>query len=256
MTDTHELGLPSITPLFECDYYMFDEHIEFYTALGFKITYYQKAPYRYASVKKDNIGEIGFYGDRKFKDKESHSGCYVSVSDVKAVYEEMKSNLKRYYGKIPVKGHPRFSRLNRTAEDIRFNITDKCGNMIIVGQMLGDSSELMDIEEKRVKSLKSRFEKAYAQAYRFAHSKEDFLAARNTLEVAFNKFDEDCPDEIVYKARVLQAEVFSTLYQFDEAEKAVKAAAALTLSDEAVQAVTEFRERLEEVIEEIDENAP
>ncbi|MFB4212501.1 hypothetical protein ACE1TH_11390 [Shouchella sp. JSM 1781072] len=42
-------------PIYDCDYHQFDEHLEFYTALGFELIYYQKAPYRYASVFKDQL---------------------------------------------------------------------------------------------------------------------------------------------------------------------------------------------------------
>jgi hypothetical protein len=123
-----------------------DDVLEFYTALGFDITYYQKAPYRFASVK-NNITEISFYGDKNFDVEKNAGGCYIVVPNIEEVYNKLKSNLKNYYGKIPVRGLPRFSKLNQTAE------------------------------EERLKSV-STFEKKYKQAYRFAYSKEDFRAAK------------------------------------------------------------------------------
>lgn len=211
-------------PIYDCDYHQFDEHLEFYTALGFELIYYQKAPYRYASVFKENVGEFGFYGMRNYEEDGNQGGCVVSVPDVRSVYEELRANLKAYYGKIPQKGMPKMSRLNKTAEDWRTNITDPSGNTIIISEALGDSTNLMEEEEQRVKSLTSKFEKSYASAYRFAHSKEDYLASRNTLEVAFNKYRDDASDLFLFKAKVLQAEVFVCLNQIELAKAAIQQA--------------------------------
>ncbi|GAA0379698.1 hypothetical protein [Bacillus horti] len=240
--------------LFECDYNTFDNHLEFYTALGFEIIYYQKAPYRFASVNKDGIGEFGFHGVKNFKEKGNRGGCYIYVPNIREVFEELKANLKAFYGKIPSKGTPRFSRLNQTAEDWRVNITDPSENMIIIGETFGDSTTLMEAEEERVKALESRFERAYAQAYRFAYSKEDFLAARNTLEVAFHKFDKDFSNAILFKAKVLQADIFVTLGQKHQAKQAIQEAKEVELMPAENESLTEFIERLEEVNEQVNTN--
>lgn len=238
-------------PLFECDYDIFDSHLEFYTALGFEIIYYQKSPYRFASVKKDTIGEIGFYGARKFKEEGNIGGCYVHVSNIRETYEELKANLKAYYGRVPATGTPRFSRLNKTAEDWRVNITDPSGNTIIVGESIGDSQELMNAEEKRVKALKSKFEKAYSHAYRFTYSKEDFLAARNTLEAAFAKLNEEIPNELLFKAKVLQAEIFLSLSQNEKAKCALHEADNIDLTKDEMKNVGEFTGRFDELKNEL-----
>lgn len=243
----NELNRNKIIPLFECDYNIFDTHLEFYTAMGFDIIYYQKAPYRYASIEKDGIGEIGFYGARKFKEEGNIGGCYVQVPNVREVFEELKANLKEYYGKIPSKGTPRISRLNKTAEDWRVNITDPSGNTIIIGESLGDSQELMDAEEKRVKTLKSKFEKAYTQAYRFAYSKEDFLAARNTMEAAFAKLNDEISNELLFKAKVLQTEIFLSLSQKEKAKYAIQEADHIDLTKDETENVEEFIVRLDEL---------
>ncbi|MDQ0185697.1 hypothetical protein ACFOST_13485 [Cytobacillus kochii] len=236
-----------IIPLFECDYNLFDTHLEFYTAMGFDIIYYQKAPYRYASVEKDGISEIGFYGARKHNEEGNIGGVYVQVPNVREVFEELKANLKAYYGRVPSKGTPRFSRLNKTAEDWRVNITDPSGNTIIIGESIGDSQELMDAEEKRVKALKSKFEKAYTQSYRFAYSKEDFLAARNTMEAAFAKLSEEISNELLFKARVLQTELFLSLRQMEKAKFALHEADNIDLSEDEMGNVEEFIVRLDEL---------
>ncbi|KMK74344.1 hypothetical protein [Alkalihalobacillus pseudalcaliphilus] len=242
---------PRTIPIFDCDYHLFDQHIEFYTALGFQMTYYQKSPYRFASVEKAGIGEFSFYGAKNYETEGNIGGCYVAVPNVKEIYEELKANLKAYYGKIPAKGTPRISRLNRTTEDWRVNITDFSGNSIIIGTSLGDSTDLMKTEDIRVKELDSKFEKLYTQAYRFAFSKEDFLAARNTLEVAFKKHQHHAPQQLLIKATVLQMEVFINLDQQEFAKRAVQRINKLNLSDKEKLALDETFQRLNELQEEL-----
>lgn len=237
--------------LFECDYNLFDQHLEFYTALGFEIIYYQKSPYRFASVQKDGLGELGFMGAKNFKDNGNRGGCYIYVPNIREVFEELKTNLKSYYGKIPSKGIPRISRLNKTTEDWRVNITDPAENTIIIGQTFGGSTTLMEAEEERVRALESKFEKAYASAYRFAYSKEDFLAARNTLEVAFGKFSNDISTNILFQAKVLQADILLSLGQEKQAQEAIQAANAIELTIDEKEQLANMRERLKEINEQI-----
>ncbi|KHF39237.1 hypothetical protein [Halalkalibacter okhensis] len=240
-----------IVPLFDCDYDLFDKHLEFYTALGFEIIYYQKAPYRFASVLKDGIGEFGFYGVKNAKENGNRGGCYIYVPNVQEVYAELKANIKSYYRKIPSKGIPRMSRVNKTAEDWRFNITDPSENTITIGETFGDSTTLMEAEDERVRALESKFEKAYAAAYRLAYSKEDFLAARNTLEVAFRKFTEDFSNETLFKAKVLQAEIFASLGQKSQANEAILEANKVDLTTGEKESLSEFVDRLSEINEQI-----
>ncbi|SMF85103.1 hypothetical protein SAMN05661091_2872 [Paenibacillus uliginis N3/975] len=196
--ELNELKKNRTIPIFDC-LYEIDQQIEFYTALGFKITYYQKAPYRFVSVKNE-FTELSFYGEKNFDLEQKQGGCYIVVSDIETVYNRLKSNLKTFYGKIPVKGLPRFSRLNLTAEDRRFNITDPSGNTLIVGEPLGDSTTLMDRYTEDTKNA-SKFEKAYKWAFRYAYSKEDFLGASNLLESAFNKQSDPLSNELYFKAK-------------------------------------------------------
>lgn len=241
----------SVIPLYSAPYREFDEVLSFYTALGFEMVYYQKAPYRYASMKKEELVEIGFFGDKEFS--EGHqSGCFIVVEDITSVYQELKSQLKEYYGKIPTKGKPRFSRLNRTAEDVRVNITDPCGNTLTIGQPLGDSQKLMDEEEKRVKNLSSRFEKAYAQAYRYAYSKEDFSASNNLISAALNRSQDPLTEAMIYKAKVLQLECSLALDLESKVSLLVKELKTLAIPEDS-EDFTEIIARKDELLREIEE---
>ncbi|WP_305452811.1 hypothetical protein [Bacillus mycoides] len=126
--ELNELKRNRTIPIFDC-LYEIDEQLEFYTALGFEITYYQKAPYRFASVKNE-FTELSFFGDKNFDIEQKHGGCYIVVSNIDDVYNILKTNLKKYYGKIPTKGIPRISRLNATKiirelESIQLTLNEK-----------------------------------------------------------------------------------------------------------------------------------
>lgn len=54
---------------------------EFYTAMGFEITFRQTAPYQFLSVKRGGI-ELNFYGDKEFDPTSSTAGCLVDTDDV------------------------------------------------------------------------------------------------------------------------------------------------------------------------------
>lgn len=184
-------------PIFDCVFDI-DKHLEFYKALGFSITYYQKSPYRFASVQSD-FTEISFYADKSFKIGDKASGCYIVVDNIEIIYDKLKENLKKSYGKIPTKGMPRISRINQTSEDFRVNITDYSGNSLIIGEPIKN----IQINEKSI----SKLEKIYNQAYSYAYSKEDFLASRNLLESYFNKYSKDMSQEQFLKAKILELDI-------------------------------------------------
>jgi hypothetical protein len=105
----------------------------------------------------------------------------------------------------------------------------------------------MEAENKRVRELESKFEKAYASAYRLACSKEDFLAARNTLEVAFSKFTDSLNSDILFKAKVLQVEVFASLGQNKQAKGAIREANEIQLTEHEKVQLYSFYERLKKL---------
>ncbi|GGE71088.1 hypothetical protein [Priestia taiwanensis] len=238
--ELQELTRNRIIPIFNCMFEI-DDTLEFYTALGFKITYYQKAPYRFASVKHD-IAEISFYGDKNYDAENKAGGCYIVVPNIGEVYNELKTNLKSYYGKIPTRGLPRFSRVNQTAEDRRINVTDPSGNTLIIGQPLGDSTSMMQAEEESLKGV-STFEKKYKQAYRFAYSKEDFRAAKNVLEYAFIKHSDGISNELRYKASVLELDVLYTLGQLKKATSKLADIETIELTEEEMKILTDEIDR-------------
>ncbi|EOO20277.1 hypothetical protein [Bacillus cereus] len=246
--ELNELKRNRTIPIFDC-LYEIDEHLEFYTALGFDITYYQKAPYRFASVKNE-FTELSFFGDKNFDIEQKHGGCYIVVSNIDDVYNILKTNLKKYYGKIPMKGVPRISRLNTTVEDRRCNITDPSGNTLIIGEPLGDSTLLISEENKQTKAA-SKFEKIYKLAYKYAYSKEDFLAASNLLESVFNKQCDSVSNELYFKAKVVQIDVLVTLNRQEKATKIIRELESIQLTLNEKRNVENETQHLLEIKDEI-----
>lgn len=246
--ELNELKRNRTIPIFDCMYEI-DKQLEFYTALGFTITYYQKAPYRFASVKNE-FTELSFYGDKEFDIEQRQGGCYIVVADIDSVYNQLKSNLKAYYGKIPTKGLPRFSRLNTTAEDRRCNITDPSGNTLIIGEPLGDSTLIMKEEELQAKAS-SKFEKALKWAYRYAYSKEDFHGAHNLLESALSQERTSITNELFFKAKVLQLDILVTLNREEKGKAVLQEIEEITLTSTEEANVQNEIQRLLEIKEEL-----
>ena len=78
--------------------------IDFYTALGFEVTFLQKSPNPFAVVERGDI-ELQFFGMKKYEPSESYSTCYVLTDDVDGLYEAFRAGLKAAYGKSPEPGH-------------------------------------------------------------------------------------------------------------------------------------------------------
>ncbi|BCJ67696.1 hypothetical protein GCM10009779_31170 [Polymorphospora rubra] len=148
---------------------------DFYTALGFEVTYLQKAPYPYLVVERGDI-ELQFFGMKGFDPATSLGGCYVLTDDVDTRYEEFRSGLKGFYGRIPTRGIPRIGPLRDTSYGVRqFLMTDPGGNSIRVGQPIGDGPETPP-------APRDAYDRALHTATLFADSKEDLPAAARVLD--------------------------------------------------------------------------
>jgi hypothetical protein len=93
-------------------------------------------------VKYEDI-DLHFFEMKGYEPAASYSTCFVSVLDIIALYEEFAASLKKTYGKVPVSGIPRMTRLNtRNVEgEFRFNVVDPGGNWIRFGQQRVDNGE-------------------------------------------------------------------------------------------------------------------
>ena len=114
-----------------------DDQLAFYEALGFEVTYRQKAPNVFASVQRGAI-ELQFFVLKGYEPEGSYSTCYVLVSDIDRLYAEFRAGLKQHLGRVPTRGIPRLGALKDMSYGVRqFLVTDPGGNIIRIGQPLG-----------------------------------------------------------------------------------------------------------------------
>ncbi|GLF96056.1 bleomycin resistance protein [Streptomyces yaizuensis] len=177
-------------PLLPCQTRLLQPVVDFYTALGFEVTYHQKSPYPYAVVERGTV-ELQFYGMKEYDPAGSHSGCYVLTDDVEGLYESFRAGLRRAYGRIPTRGLPRIGPLKDMSYGVRqFLMTDPTGNTIRVGQPFSDDPSLRPVP-------KERYAKALHLADLFVDSKEDLPGAARIIDRALERTDEEPPEPAV-----------------------------------------------------------
>lgn len=109
-----------------------DEIAEFFTGLGFTITYKQSKPNPFVALEGHGF-PIQYYGLDGHVAEQSHSTCGVIVDDTGPLFETFSAALRGRYGKVPVSGHPRITRPRprKNAGGISgFSLIDPAGNWI------------------------------------------------------------------------------------------------------------------------------
>ncbi|WP_240134297.1 bleomycin resistance protein [Streptomyces sp. MUM 178J] len=193
---------------------------DFYTALGFQVTYRQTAPYAYAVVERGDI-QLQFFGMKQYDPAASLSGCYVLTDGVDTLYESFRSGLKAAYGRIPRRGLPRIGPLKDMSYGMRqFLMTDPGGNSIRVGQPAGDDMSFRA-------APKETFARALHMAELFADSKEDLPGAARILDRALARKDERPKPGQLVRLLLLRADIALRMYD-DELAARLRARAAET----------------------------
>jgi hypothetical protein len=109
-------------------------------AIGFEVTYRQKAPNVFAAVRRGPI-ELQFFVLKDYPPADNYSTCYVLTADVDRRYADFRDGLKRALGRVPSRGIPRIGALNDMSYGVRqFVITDPGGNLIRIGQPITTES--------------------------------------------------------------------------------------------------------------------
>lgn len=153
--------------------------VDFYSALGFEVTFIQKSPYAYVVVERGDV-ELQFFGMKAYDPAESISGCYVLTDDVDAMHNAFRAGLKAAYGRIPSRGLPRIGPVKDMSYGVRqFLMTDPAGNSIRIGQPNDPESD-----GHHQPAPKEPYARALHLAVTFADSKEDLGAAVKILDRA------------------------------------------------------------------------
>lgn len=173
---------------------------EFYTALGFEITFRQTAPYQFLSVQRGGI-ELNFFGDKKFDPASCAHGCLVNTDDVDYLYAVFTEGLRDAFGSVPTRGVPRVGALKDMSYGVRqFLMTDPGGNTIQLAQPIS--------EDQRHRPLpQGTFDRAIHMGSLFADGKRDPELAAKVLDRALHRTDEEPTAVQSVKLLVLRADV-------------------------------------------------
>ena len=215
--------------------------VDFYTALGFEVTFLQKSPNPFAAVKRGDI-ELQFFGMKKYEPSESYSTCYVVTDGVDRLYEEFKTGLKAAYGKVPSRGIPRIGPLKDMSYGVRqFLMTDPGGNCVRVGQPTS-------VDQHHRPAPRETFARALHNATLFADSKEDPAGAAKIIDRVLGLEDEQPTPAQLVRLLVLRGDVAGRLGDETTAASVLDRAAAVQLTDEERDSVHDDLARLEDLV--------
>ncbi|MFI1682745.1 bleomycin resistance protein [Streptomyces sp. NPDC020607] len=216
--------------------------VDFYTALGFGTTFFQKSPYPYAVVERGRI-ELQFFAMKEYDPQQSYSGCYVVTDDVETLHAAFRAGLKAAYGRIPTRGLPRIGPLKDMSYGMRqFLMTDPGGNTIRVGQQISEDQSMRP-------APRETFARALHMADLFADSKEDLPGAAKIIDRALGLTDERPTPEQELRLLVLRGDIARRLGDEGLAERLLTRAAGLPLTDAERESARDALARLAELRE-------
>lgn len=214
--------------------------LDFYTVLGFKVTFRQKSPNPYAVVERGGI-QLHFFGMKQYEPAESYSTCYVHTDDVDGLHDVFRARLKAAYGRIPTRGLPRIGPLKDTSYGVRqFLVTDPGGNCLRIGQQTSQG-------QHHRPAPKETFSRALHHASLLADSKEDPAGAAKIIDRVLRIEDERPTPVQLLRLLVLRADVAGRLGDEETARSALTQAAAVHLTAQERESVPDDLERLEEL---------
>ncbi|MCP9944533.1 VOC family protein [Streptomyces somaliensis] len=214
--------------------------LDFYTALGFEVTYRQKNPNPYGVVERGGI-QLHFFAMKQYEPTESYSTCCVHTGDVDGLHEVFRAGLKAAYGRIPTRGLPRIGPLKDTSYGMRqFLMTDPGGNCLRIGQRTSRNQHHRPAPEET-------FSRALHHASLLADSKEDLSGAARTIDRVLRITEERPTPVQSLRLLVLRADVAGRLGDEKTAGAALAQAAAVRLTDQERESVRDDLERLDEL---------
>ena len=231
-----DLPADRMIPILPCR--SIDDQIAFYEAIGFEVTYRQKAPNVFASVRRGAI-ELQFFVLKGYEPANSYSTCYVLVSDVDRLYGEFRAGLKAALGRIPTRGIPRIGALGDMAYGVRqFLLTDPGGNIIRIGQPLAALEAAIP--------PRSRLERALAAANQLLYSKGDPQMTTRVIDDALAATP-DASETLLVRAKVMLADAAHALGDDARAATLLDEVAAMPLGPEDRKALADELARADEL---------
>lgn len=214
---------------------------DFYTALGFEVTFLQKSPNPFATVERGEIS-LQFFGMKKYDPRGSYSTCYIVTDDVDGLYEAFRAGLKAAYGKIPSRGLPRIGPLKDMSYGVRqFLMTDPGGNCIRIGQPTSE-----DLHHRP--APQETFARALHHAALFVDSKEDLAGAAKIIDRALGLEGERPTPVQLLRLLVMRGDVARRLDDEVTAISSLERAAEVQLTDEEQESVSDDLARLADLM--------
>lgn len=214
--------------------------LDFYTALGFEVTFQQRSPNPYAVVERRGI-QLQFFGMKQYEPARSVSTCYVQTDDVDGLYDAFRTGLKAAYGRIPTRGLPRIGPLKDMSYGVRqFLMTDPGGNCIRVGQPTSDDPHRRPAPEET-------FAHALYHASLLADSKEASASAAKVIDRVLGLEDEQPTRVQLLQLLVLRADIAGRLGDGETMASALARAAVIRLTAEEESTARDALTRLQDL---------
>ncbi|MDF4250319.1 VOC family protein [Streptomyces sp. WMMB303] len=174
--------------------------LDFYTPLGFEVTFLQRRPNPYAVVQRGGI-HLHFFGMKDYEPTASYSTCCIRTDDVDALHAAFRTGLRAAYGRVPVRGLPRIGPLKDTSYGARqFLMTDPGGNCLRIAQPKDDAP-------RHRPAPRGTFPRALHHAALLADSKEDLPGAARIIDRALGIRDEQPAPTELLRLLVLRADL-------------------------------------------------
>ncbi|MDX2598728.1 VOC family protein [Streptomyces caniscabiei] len=216
--------------------------LDFYTALGFEVTFEQRSPNPYAVVERGGV-ELQFFGLKTYEPTASISTCYVITDDVDGLYAAFRAGLKRTYGRVPTRGLPRIGPLKDMSYGMRqFLMTDPGGNCVRVGQPTSE-------DQHHRPAPRQTYARALHHASLLADSRDDPAAAAKVIDRVLRPA-EGAPTPTasqLVRLLVLRADVAARTGDEETAADAIRRAGAVPLTDGEREEVRDSLVRLEDL---------
>jgi hypothetical protein len=213
------------------------ETLKFYRALGFEVVREQTKPYVWGEVRRGAV-EIHFTKDRKLEPGKAFSLCLVMVAEVEELHRTFVEGLKREYGRLPLAGLPRITRLRKGGT--RVKVWDPAGNALLFisrNEPAANYDEDPSLYEAR-SALANALETA---AWLRDLKGHDDAAAAKVLDVALAK-NEPAPNIDLARALAARAELAVALGDLERSHLLRAELQQVPLTDEERE---QYREELE-----------
>ncbi|MFE3582374.1 VOC family protein [Streptomyces vinaceus] len=164
-----------------------EDTLEFYTSLGFEVTYRQTRPYVYLALRWSGFDlHFGKAPEGLDPAREDGGACLVMVDSAAPYHAALVRAMRRAHGKVLATGRPRITRYRPGAS--RFTLVDPSGNSIVFVQR----DEPMELEYGGSKQL-AGLARALDNARVLREFKDDDRAAFRAVKSALRKYGEDAP---------------------------------------------------------------